>query len=347
MAEVREANIARYSLPEECLSYIPDQAAVVCRFANGDAERMISCNTELSTQEQSWLQELQKEAARQQKAFIPSVAVAAVRFLGDAKGDVALALEQMEENQSWRLSYFREPLRDSELLSDLQAGAVYFCGRDFALRPALVMRAGRVPFTWDPQRFARLFVFCMEYFLRYMVVPGRVENICVIIDLQDISYRHLAVPALMELKEVFTQQNAGRVFCFYVCNMPFLVRALVSVVEAAMTERARQKIRFLTDVAQLREDFAVNQLEEDLGGSRKIGETFFPFPLPPGASLSVLQGNSSPAEITSLKGLGVASAVGWKRVRITSVHLAFMLLHKRFEGPQQEPQCSRRRKQCL
>ncbi|CAE7258511.1 CRTISO [Symbiodinium necroappetens] len=175
----------------------------------------------------------------------------------------------MEENQSWRLSYFPKPLQDTELLSDLKEGAVYFCGRDFALRPALVMRAGRVPFAWDAPRFARLFMFCMEYFLRYMAVPGRVENVVVIIDLQDISYRHMAIPALMELKEVFTHQNAGRVFCFYVCNMPFLVRALVNVVEAAMTERARQKIRFLSDVSQLREDFALNQLERDLGGCRE------------------------------------------------------------------------------
>ena len=279
-AEVQPANIARYSLPEECLAYIPDQA--VCRFANGDSERMISCNTELSAQEQAWLQALQKEAAQQQKAFLPSVAVAAVRFLGDAKGDVALALQQMEENQNWRLSYFPKPIRDVDLLADLKEGAVYFCGRDFALRPALVMRAARVPFSWDPSRFARLFMFCMEYFLRYMAVPGRVENICVIIDLQDISYRHLSVPPLMELKEVFTQQNAGRVSCFYVCNMPFLVRALAGVVEAAMTERARQKIRFLSDVSELREDFALNQLEEDLGGTRKLADSFFPFPLPPG-----------------------------------------------------------------
>ena len=181
------------------------------------------------------------------------MAVAAVRFLGDARGDVDLAIREMEENQSWRLSYFPRPMQDTELLSDLKEGAVYFCGRDFALRPALVMRAGRVPFTWDAPRFARLFMFCMEYFLRYMAVPGRVENVCVIIDLQDISYRHMAIPALMELKEVFTHQNAGRVFCFYVCNMPFLVRALVNVVEAAMTERARQKIRFLSDVSQLQE----------------------------------------------------------------------------------------------
>ena len=37
------------------------------------------------------------------------------------------------------------------------------------------------------------------------------------------------------------------------------------------------------DVSQLKEDFALNQLEEDLGGTRPLDTKFFPFPLPPGA----------------------------------------------------------------
>ena len=227
------------------------------------------------------LQKLQEEAALQKRAFVPSLSVAAVRYLGDT-GDVQEALQRMNETQAWRLSYFSSPISDSSVLDDLSKGFIYFCGRDAALRPALVMRASRVPFGIPAEQFGRLFVFCMEYFLRYMVLPGRVENIVVIVDLKDISYSQMpTVSALMELKEVLTKQDAGRVFCFYVCNMPFIVRALTSVVQAAMTEKQRQKMRFV-DVSELVQDFALNQLEEDLGGTRRLETTFFPFPLPPG-----------------------------------------------------------------
>ncbi|CAK9041361.1 unnamed protein product [Durusdinium trenchii] len=279
--EVNECNLAPFSLPQECFSYVPEPGMVVCSFENGESERMISCNTELSKDELSMLQKLQEEAALQKRAFVPSLSVAAVRYLGDT-GDVQEALQRMNETQAWRLSYFSSPISDSSVLDDLSKGFIYFCGRDAALRPALVMRASRVPFGIPAEQFGRLFVFCMEYFLRYMVLPGRVENIVVIVDLKDISYSQMpTVSALMELKEVLTKQDAGRVFCFYVCNMPFIVRALTSVVQAAMTEKQRQKMRFV-DVSELVQDFALNQLEEDLGGTRRLETTFFPFPLPPG-----------------------------------------------------------------
>ena len=36
------------------------------------------------------------------------------------------------------------------------------------------------------------------------------------------------------------------------------------------------------DVSELQGDFALNQLESDLGGTRELETNFFPFPLPPG-----------------------------------------------------------------
>ena len=134
-------------------------------------------------------------------------------------------------------------------LDDLKKGFLYFCGRDAGLRPALVMRPSRCPPGMACDQFGRLFVFCMEYFLRSMMIPGKVENIVVIVDLKDLSYSQLPpVAAVLELKDVLVKQDAGRVFCFYVCNLPFIVRAGVSVVQAAMTEKQRQKMRFVSDL---------------------------------------------------------------------------------------------------
>ena len=45
------------------------------------------------------------------------------------------------------------------------------------------------------------------------------------------------------------------------------------------------------------QDFALNQLERDLGGCREAAESFFPFPLPPGPGSSF-----APLE---LRGLGL------------------------------------------
>ena len=253
--QVQESNIAAFSLPQECISYVPEPGAVICRFENGVCERMISCNTELSKDELSMLQAFQEEVVKQKKAFCPSLINAAVRYLNDT-GSVEDALQNMEETQAWRLSYFKQPILDTDLLDDLKRGLIYFCGRDKALRPALVLRASRVPIGMPSEQFGRLFVFCMEYFFRYMMVPGRVENVVVLVDLKDVSYSQIpGVAALMELKEVLSKQDAGRVFCFYVCNMPFIVRAITSVVQAAMTEKQRQKMRFVSDARPVQHAF--------------------------------------------------------------------------------------------
>ena len=112
--EVQEGNFAPFSLPQECLSYVPKPEAVVLSFDNGESERMISCNIELSKDELSMLQKCREEAARQGLAFLPSITVAAVRYLNDV-GDVQGALQRMQENQAWRLNYFQKPLHDFEL----------------------------------------------------------------------------------------------------------------------------------------------------------------------------------------------------------------------------------------
>merc|ERR1719265_2408778 len=74
----------------------------------------------------------------------------------------------------------------------------------------------------------------------------------------------------------------GRVYKFYVCNMSWMLSAIAGTASAILTDRQKQKLVFVKDVKELRESFALHQLEEDLGGSRAPCTTFFPFPLLPG-----------------------------------------------------------------
>eukprot|EP00403_Amphidinium_massartii_P010837 CAMPEP_0178412994 /NCGR_PEP_ID=MMETSP0689_2-20121128/22301_1 /TAXON_ID=160604 /ORGANISM="Amphidinium massartii, Strain CS-259" /LENGTH=464 /DNA_ID=CAMNT_0020034257 /DNA_START=30 /DNA_END=1421 /DNA_ORIENTATION=- len=283
-----ERNIAPFSLPQEALTLTPSPADVVQYFGNGDSERMIFCNTELTPTELKWLDNCRRKADANQEAFIPSITVAAGRFLGDVGGDVEIALERMRDAQAWRLKYFQAgPITDTDVYDDLQLGILYFCGRDYALRPLLVVRPSKIPveFTKAPDcadRFSKAFLFMMEYFLRYMVVPGHVENICVLLDLKGVSLKQVPLSALVEIKKVLSQQHAGRVYRFYICNMPPILAALASVVKAAMTERQRQKMCFVRDVVELRQFFAAHQLDVTIGGTRPANERKFPFPLPPG-----------------------------------------------------------------
>eukprot|EP00406_Dinophysis_acuminata_P036112 CAMPEP_0179355696 /NCGR_PEP_ID=MMETSP0797-20121207/77506_1 /TAXON_ID=47934 /ORGANISM="Dinophysis acuminata, Strain DAEP01" /LENGTH=405 /DNA_ID=CAMNT_0021070851 /DNA_START=78 /DNA_END=1292 /DNA_ORIENTATION=+ len=280
----REANIAPFTLPAEALTYEPAESTKVTVFQNGDRERKIYCNIELQQSELDSLAALQSKAKARGVRFFPSVTAMATRFLSHARNDVDKALQNMCNTQEWRQEYFKDgPVTDDSVLEDLREGIVYFTGRDHALRPLIVIRALRVPQRWYREgqvgRLIRVLVFCVEYFKRYMVVPGRVENLSVAVDLRGLQVSQIPLPALRDVYRVLSCHYAGRVFKFYACNLSPALAMIGGVVKAILTDRQKQKLQILRGVEELRQEFALHQLEEDLGGLRPTATEFLPFPL--------------------------------------------------------------------
>jgi len=281
-------NIAPNSLPSEALTYEPPEDVIVTKFQNGDSERKIHCNTELTDLEIEKLQEMRSEAKAKDCSFMPSVASMATRFLSRARNDPRKAVKLMQTTQEWRESYFKSgPVcDDAELIEDMRHGVVYFTGRDLAMRPALVIRAARIPKSWYKDKrtdaLIRALIFCMEYLMRFMLVPGKVENLSVIIDLKGLGISQVPISVLSEVYKVMSHHYIGRVFKFYVCNASAVLYTIAGMVKSMLTDRQRQKICVLDNVSELKREFAPHQLEQDLGGSRPVIKQFLPFPLEPG-----------------------------------------------------------------
>ncbi|CAJ1428381.1 unnamed protein product, partial [Effrenium voratum] len=284
--EVEEHNVAPFSVPQEVLSFQPDDQAVFARFLNGDCERKLHCNIELSAEELEALRLLQEEARAHFASLPVSISASATRYLSHSHGDPKKALKMMEATTEWRSSYFTRPLSDNDMAEDLKLGLVYFAARDKALRPVLVFRASRIPAAWHRERrydqVIRVLVFCMEYFLRYMAVPGKIESINVVIDLKDLAMSQIPIGVLREVHRSMGMYYVGRIFRFYICNMPRFLGTLVPLAKKVLTERQRQKLVFVCRPEDITRDIAEAQLEEDLGGSRPQEKDFFPFPLLPG-----------------------------------------------------------------
>jgi len=285
--EVEEQNVAPFSVPQEVLSFQPDDQAVFARFMNGDCERKLHCNIELTADELEALRLLQEEARVQRVALPVSISASATRYLSHSHGDPKKALKMMEATTEWRSSFFTRPLSDVNMAEDLRLGLVYFAGRDKALRPVLVFRASRIPAAWHRERrydlVIRVLVFSMEYFLSYMAVPGKIESINVVIDLKDLGISQIPIGVLREVHRSMGMYYVGRIFRFYICNMPRILGTLVPLAKKVLTERQRQKLVFVCRPEDITRDIAAGQLEEDLGGERQpIKEEFFPYPLLPG-----------------------------------------------------------------
>eukprot|EP00929_Paragymnodinium_shiwhaense_P111712 TRINITY_DN80001_c0_g1_i1.p1 TRINITY_DN80001_c0_g1~~TRINITY_DN80001_c0_g1_i1.p1 ORF type:complete len:529 (-),score=121.33 TRINITY_DN80001_c0_g1_i1:164-1750(-) len=284
---IADQNVAQYSLPAEALCYDPPKDLLVYCFKNGDKERKIHCNTPLEKEELDQLQRMQQQARKDNFEFYPSVCVMATRFLSRARGDVKKALQLMVDTQQWRSSYFANgPIADTSVIEDLSHGIVYFAGRDKALRPTIICRANRIPAQWykdkSTDRLLRIVIFCMEYMVRYMLVPGKVEGNNLIVDLKGMSASQVPLKELSKLYSVMSHHYIGRVFKFYIVNLSGMLSMIASAAKGLLTDRQKQKLNVLNSVEQLREDFALHQLEEDHGGTRPTIKEFFPFPLESG-----------------------------------------------------------------
>lgn len=125
-------------------------------------------------------------------------------------------------------------------------------------------------------------IFCIEYFLQFMVLPGRIENFNVIFNLKNFSFSKTSLKTLRAIFTTLSVQQPSRVHNFYVCHMPVLLRPFAALVLRGLTCRQRMKTVFVKNAAEyFHKEFALHQLEKSLGGSQSY-EEFFPFNMPAG-----------------------------------------------------------------
>ncbi|CAJ1443564.1 unnamed protein product [Effrenium voratum] len=280
-------HLAAFTLPEEAWGFQADGEDVLVKLSSGLLERRLHEHVDFSLEEQRSLQKLRQEAQRTGKRFSPEVCREASRYLSATRNNHERALGLMEATDKWRKTYFKDgPLRSEDIAEDISHGFAYFGGRDKALRPALIFRASRVPDQWrrdfNVDRLLRVLIFLMEAMLQFLLIPGKVETSCLIIDLRDVAIKDIPVSLLREIHQLFTAYYPCRGFRFYMCNVPRMLMAMSHVAKSLLTERQKLKVKVLGDVSELLEDFAPHQLETDLGGSKPLARAFIPFPLAPG-----------------------------------------------------------------
>mmetsp|Transcript_11219 Transcript_11219/g.20469 ORF Transcript_11219/g.20469 Transcript_11219/m.20469 type:complete len:434 (+) Transcript_11219:129-1430(+) len=283
---VQDEHIAAHTLPLEALLLEPGPSKTHHRFSSGLVERRLFLNTELEADEQRQMEEMRAMARSRGLVLLPYMTAQANRFLAHSQGNVAKSLDTMQSVQDWRIDFFKAPLASTTMMEDLKHGVVYWCGRDAELRPTLVFRANRIPEEWKKNsswdKVIGVFIFCLEYCLRYMLVPGKVETWNIIIDLAGMGVRQIPVSALQAIQKKVGSAYPGRINKFYIVRMSKFLSPLVSVGKSMMSERQIQKLAFMKDATGFADEFALPQLEKDLGGTRDEITQFFPFPLLPG-----------------------------------------------------------------
>eukprot|EP00443_Scrippsiella_acuminata_P007569 CAMPEP_0115251616 /NCGR_PEP_ID=MMETSP0270-20121206/43720_1 /TAXON_ID=71861 /ORGANISM="Scrippsiella trochoidea, Strain CCMP3099" /LENGTH=501 /DNA_ID=CAMNT_0002667039 /DNA_START=1 /DNA_END=1503 /DNA_ORIENTATION=+ len=268
---------SEYLLPAEVILFEPTKNEI---FYNGGADktqfRHIFLNTPLSTVENATLGELHRLLAKcgmvesENSAFPRYMESHALRILQTCKFNASKAVDMIKTIVKERV--MRLPIAEQDVLSDLNKGFIYWHGRDRKCRPCLVIRLERLgDMATDKERAVRFVMFTLEYALRFAMVPGRVENWVVIMDLANVmrtisplrigSMASTAAAIGMTLEKVY----CGRMVWLKIVNMP---GGLARVVNGLIPVEKKEKVSFPIDIsAELLKHMEPHQLERCYGGT--------------------------------------------------------------------------------
>jgi len=268
---------SEYLLPAEVALFEPSQNEI---FHNGNptktGSRQIFLNTPLSEAENVALGEFHKLLAKrgivesETSPFPRYMELHALRILQTCKFNASKAADMMNICVKERVR--RLPVAEEDVLSDLNNGFIYWHGRDRKCRPCLVIRVERLgEMAKDKERAVRAVMFTLEYALRFALVPGRVENWVVIIDLANVlrtisplnfgSMASTAAAIATALEKVY----CGRMVWLKIVNMP---GGLARIVNGLIPAEKKDKVSFPSDAAaELLQHMEPHQLERRYGGT--------------------------------------------------------------------------------
>jgi len=270
---------SEFLLPAEVLLFEPTSAEIFQRSdPSRKGARLIFLNTPLSDAETESLAELRELLVRRGILAAASdplpryMQTHALRMLQTCKFQPAKVLDMMKVFVSERVR--RLPIAEADVIDDLRTGFIYWHGRDRKCRPCLVFRLERLGhLARDKERAIRAVIFALEYALRFAMVPGRVENWVVLVDVQNIMaslsplFLSTFISTAAAIGATLEKVYCGRMVWTKIVNMPgssMIVKAINSVIP---TEK-KCKISFHADgAAALAEHFEPNQLERRFGGS--------------------------------------------------------------------------------
>lgn len=274
-----------FLLPSEVVLFEPSDAEY---FHTGTGARQIFLNTPLKEKENVALAEFHKLLAKrgiggEEGLFPRYMEQHALRILQQCKFNTTKAAELMKSFVKERVR--RLPISEASVIDDLRSGFIYWHGRDLKCRPCLVIRIERLgELAKEKERAVCAVIFTLEYALRYAMVPGRVENWVVLIDLANATS---ALGSPLQIGGLVTVATAigttlervfpGRMAWMKILNMPG--GALLSkIVNGAIPSEKKDKVSFPRDVkSELAVHFELNQLESRYGGTApdlEPGETY-------------------------------------------------------------------------
>ncbi|CAA9989062.1 Sec14 protein, putative [Plasmodium knowlesi strain H] len=271
-----ETDINEHTIDENVFFFEPKKEDVYDENTN---LRYIFHNTFINTDEEIAISEFKKycknKSLKINKAFFENECL---RYLYSAQFDFAKALDLIKSNYEFRLSNIL-PIKEEDVIGYINKGVIYWHGRDKKCRPILIINLLNVE-SLDVERLTNLFFFCFEFFLKYLCIPGKIENYISLVDCSGISLSKFPMSTFMKLLEIMNSKYRCRLFRMYIIDAPKIFKtfgkSFLNFAPSYMTKKL--KILDANYASYLREEILDTQLEKRYGGVREIRDSaFYPF----------------------------------------------------------------------
>ncbi|KAJ1611544.1 sec14 domain-containing protein [Cryptosporidium canis] len=286
--------INEYTMPSEILLYSPTDDDIFTKFHVGSSSefklRQIFLQVQLLKHEEDMLIEFDNFLSEQGiklPEFMKPLSLRVLMFNKRRHPNTYIprSVNHLINMFNWRVSTY--PLSDMEpdLRRDLESGIIYWHGRDYSLRPILTIRLSKINKHFPVERFIRLIVFCMEWGMRYLMCPGKVETCLALIDIKGVSLTSFPISTMSEISSLLTNQYSFRLYRMFILHDSLFIQTVWSLMKQFLTDLQQHKIILSRNEikSQLFKTVHPNQVEEHFGGLQKNKAfPFYPFSFPPG-----------------------------------------------------------------
>eukprot|EP00916_Digyalum_oweni_P014007 GHVL01022876.1.p1 GENE.GHVL01022876.1~~GHVL01022876.1.p1 ORF type:complete len:314 (+),score=39.38 GHVL01022876.1:40-981(+) len=189
-----------------------------------------------------------------------------LRFLQGSTWDTEKCINNLKEYMHWR--EVNLPVKICEIYEYFPRGLIYIHGRDRFLRPIIIMRAKQLA-NIDQNIALKIVLYWLELTVHHLLVPNRVEQWRVVIDLMSVSYADFPLTFLKVVATVLQRNYRGRLGGMFVIQMPWAYIGVVKLMEMFIQEKTKDKINvvFGDNFRQvLLSQIDPNQLENRFGG---------------------------------------------------------------------------------
>ncbi|CXI65134.1 Sec14 protein, putative [Plasmodium berghei] len=271
-----EKKINEHTIDEDVFLFEPCEEDI---YDKNNNLRYIFHNTFIRTEEEIMISEFKKycknKCLKINKSFFENECL---RYLYSAQFDFSKAFDLIKNNYEFRLSDIL-PINERDIIEYINKGIMYWHGRDKKCRPIIIINLLNIELL-DIQKLTNLFFFCFEFFLKYLCIPGKVENYISLIDCSGISISKFPMSTFMRLLEIMNSKYRCRLFRMYIIDAPKIFKSFGKSFLNFAPSYMTKKLKILDGnySSYLREEILETQLEKKYGGIQENKDNaYYPF----------------------------------------------------------------------